>query len=108
METYRQVISLRFMPFTYHLPQDLFKVQKRPPLFYNIDMRKRLFLKVGDRVNHLGNLDWGAGMVIEERHSGLSGGFCMVRILFDDGNERSFINDLDNSHCCFYAGMRIL
>jgi len=77
-------------------------------LFYNMSMRKRLYLKVGDRVNHLSNLAWGAGKVVEERHSDLSGGFCFVRVLFEDGNERSFINDLDNAHCCYYAGIRIL
>lgn len=32
----------------------------------------------------------------------------MVRILFDDGKERSFINDLDNECCCYYAGVRLL
>lgn len=73
-----------------------------------MNMRKRLYLKVGDRVNHLAYLAWGAGEVVEERHSDLSGGFCFVRILFEDGNERSFINDLDHSHCCYYAGVRII
>jgi hypothetical protein len=32
----------------------------------------------------------------------------MVRILFDDGVERSFINDLDHQHCCYYFGIRVL
>jgi hypothetical protein len=73
-----------------------------------MDMRKRLYLKVGDRVNHPGHLAWGAGEVVEERHSDLSGGLCFVRVLFEDGNERSFINDLDSLHCCYYAGVRIL
>jgi len=81
---------------------------KGQQLFYNKTMRKRLYLKVGDRVNHPGHLTWGAGEVVEERHSDLSGGFCFVRVLFEDGNERSFINDLDSSHCCYYAGVRIL
>jgi hypothetical protein len=71
-------------------------------------MRKRLYLKVGDRVNHLRHSVWGVGEVVEEKHSHLSGGFCLVRILFEDGNERSFINDLDSSHCCYYSGIRIL
>ena len=70
-------------------------------------MKKRLFLKVGDRVNHLHYSEWGAGEVVEERHSELSGGFCFVRVLFTDGNERSFINDLDNANCCYYAGVRL-
>ncbi|HDH53452.1 MAG TPA: DUF3553 domain-containing protein [Nitrospirae bacterium] len=71
-------------------------------------MRKRLYLRVGDKVNHLNYSTWGVGEVIEERHSQLSGGFCFVRILFEDGNERSFINDLDSAHCCYYAGVRIV
>jgi hypothetical protein len=71
-------------------------------------MRKRLYLKVGDRVNHIKRSSWGIGEVIEEKHSNLSGGFCFVRILFEDGKERSFINDLDSALCCYYAGIRIL
>jgi hypothetical protein len=71
-------------------------------------MRKRLFLKVGDRVNHLKYGAWGAGEVIEEKHSNLDGGFCFVRVMFQDGKERSFINDLESALCCYYAGVRIL
>jgi hypothetical protein len=71
-------------------------------------MRKRLYLKVGDKVSHIRYSAWGIGKVIEERHSLLSGGFSFVRILFEDGNERSFINDMDNECCCYYAGIRIL
>ncbi len=71
-------------------------------------MRKRLYLKVGDKVNHLKYSTWGVGEVVEEKHSVLSGGFCLVRILFEDGNERSFINDMENECCCYYAGIRIL
>ena len=77
-------------------------------LFYNFIMRKRLYLKVGDRVNHLRYTAWGTGEVVEEKHSDLSGGFCLARIMFQDGNERSFINDLDSAHCCYYAGVRII
>lgn len=69
---------------------------------------KRLYLKVGDRVVHSRNSFWGKGEVVEERHSELSGGFCFVRILFDDGVERSFINDLDNQCCCYYMGLRLM
>jgi len=71
-------------------------------------MRKRLYLKVGDKVSHIKYSAWGVGEVVEERHSLLSGGFSFVRILFEDGNERSFINDMDNECCCYYAGIRIL
>jgi hypothetical protein len=70
--------------------------------------RKKLYLKVGDRVNHLSYLAWGVGEVIEERHSHLAGGFCFVRVIFQDGVERSFVNDLDSSHCCYYSGVRLL
>ncbi len=71
-------------------------------------MRKRLFLQVGDRVRHLRHISWGSGEVVEERHSDLPGGFCFVRILFQDGSERSFINDLNHNHCCYYMGIRLL
>ena len=71
-------------------------------------MRKRLYLKVGDRVNHLKHAAWGVGEVVEEKHSQLSGGFCFVRILFEDGKERSFINDMDSECCCYYSGIRVL
>ena len=70
-------------------------------------MGKRLYLKVGDQVNHLHYSSWGTGEVVEERHSHLSGGFCLVRILFKDGKERSFNNDLNNTNCCYYAGIRL-
>lgn len=69
---------------------------------------KRLYLRIGDRVTHLKYFSWGYGEVIEERHSDLPGGFCLVRILFDDGKERSFINDLNNELCCFYTGIKLV
>ena len=71
-------------------------------------MKQRLYLRVGDRVAHLRFPQWGEGEVVEEQHSMLSGGFCMVRILFDDAIERAFINDLENEGCCYFAGIRIL
>ncbi|HCC68833.1 MAG TPA: DUF3553 domain-containing protein [Nitrospiraceae bacterium] len=71
-------------------------------------MRQRLYLRVGDKVEHIRHSVWGVGEVVEEKHSLLSGGFCLVRILFEDGNERSFINDLNSESCCYYAGIRIL
>ncbi len=71
-------------------------------------MRKRLFLKVGDRVKHLRHNCWGVGQVIEEKHSRLMGGFCFVRISFEDGKDRSFINDMENACCCYYSGVRII
>jgi hypothetical protein len=71
-------------------------------------LRPRLYLRLGDKVRHLKFFSWGEGEVVEEKHSSLSGGFCMVRILFDDGVERSFINDLDHQHCCYYFGIRVV
>ena len=71
-------------------------------------MDKRLYLRIGDRVHHRKYFSWGYGEVIEERHSELPGGFCFVRVLFDDGNERSFINDLNNELCCYYTGIRVV
>lgn len=65
-------------------------------------------MKMGDTVVHREFRGWGRGEVVEERHSSLEGGFCMVRILFDDGKERSFINDLDHQQCCYYFGLRIV
>ena len=67
-----------------------------------------MYLRVGDTVKHLRYAFWGEGQVVEEKHSSLSGGFCMVRVIFDDGKERSFINDLDNECCCYYSGVRLL
>lgn len=71
-------------------------------------MRRRLYLRVGDKVEHLRFSYWGEGCVIEEKHSLLEGGFCLIRVVFDDGIERSFINDLDHQGCCYYAGLRLL
>jgi len=71
-------------------------------------MKTRLFLHVGDKVSHLQYSAWGIGEVVEEKHSTIPGGSCLVRILFEDGNERSFMNDMDNEHCCYYAGIRLL
>ncbi|HMK49228.1 MAG TPA: hypothetical protein VK435_04185 [Thermodesulfovibrionales bacterium] len=70
-------------------------------------MKPRLYLKVGDLVRHLHHNAWGSGRVVEEKHSTLPGGICLVRILFDDGIERSFLNDLDNECCCYYSGLRL-
>ncbi|MEW5744812.1 MAG: DUF3553 domain-containing protein [Nitrospirota bacterium] len=71
-------------------------------------MKCRLYLQVGDRVRHIRYFAWGIGEVVEERHSDLPGGFCIVRILFQDGKERSFINDINNELCCYFTGVRLL
>ena len=68
---------------------------------------RRLFLKVGDQVIHMRYPQWGLGTVVEQRSSALAGGTCLVRVTFGDGTERSFINDLENYNCCYYAGVRV-
>jgi hypothetical protein len=77
-------------------------------LYVKYNMSRKLYLRVGDIVEHRRFSFWGKGHVVEEKHSSLSGGFCMVRILFDDGVERSFINDLDSQSCCYYFGIRLI
>ncbi|MCX7913916.1 MAG: hypothetical protein N2511_04955 [Thermodesulfovibrionales bacterium] len=71
-------------------------------------MDKRLYLRTGDKVIHIKHYSWGYGEVIEERHSNLPGGFCFVRVLFADGQERSFINDMNHELCCYYTGLRLV
>lgn len=70
-------------------------------------MQPRLYLKVGDVVRHMRYTSWGDGHVIEEKHSILPGGICLVRVLFEDGIERAFFNDLNSESCCYYAGLRL-
>jgi hypothetical protein len=67
-----------------------------------------LYLKVGDRVYHKKFLRWGMGTVSEERMSDLPGGFCYVRINFQDGKIRVFDNNLRSGNCCYYAGIEKL
>lgn len=66
----------------------------------------RLYLRLGDHVVHPRYEEWGHGIVVEEMTSTLIGGTCLVRILFDDGQQRTFSNDLDNDICCYYFGIR--
>jgi len=68
---------------------------------------RRLFLKLGDCVTHKRYPEWGRGEVVEERSSTIVGGLCFVRVVFADGQERSFINDLDDINCCYYKGIRV-
>ena len=67
---------------------------------------KRIFLRLGDRVVHLGYDEWGEGVVVEEMTSSVPGGTCLVRIEFEDGRQRTFNNDLDNELCCYFFGVR--
>lgn len=68
---------------------------------------RRLYLKIGDRVIHRRYPQWGNGEVVEERTAVTDGGMCFVRIVFADGQERSFINNLDDVNCCYYTGIRV-
>lgn len=77
---------------------------------YSRLMRKEysLYLAVGDEVFHKGYLRWGRGVVVEERRSEVPGGFCYVRISFQDGSVRVFDNNFKSNSCCYYAGIRKL
>lgn len=67
---------------------------------------KRLYLRIGDRVTHLRYEAWGEGAVVEERTSVVPGGTCLVRLLWEDGQQRTFNNDLDHEQCCYFFGVR--
>jgi len=67
---------------------------------------KRIYLRLGDRVTHLWHEEWGEGAVVEERTSVVPGGTCLVRLLFEDGQQRTFNNDLDHEQCCYFFGVR--
>lgn len=67
---------------------------------------KRLYLRVGDEVNHLRYEEWGIGVVMEIMTSSIPGGTCLARVRFQDGQLRCFNNDLDNDACCYYFGVR--
>jgi hypothetical protein len=66
----------------------------------------RLYLRLGDTVHHRDYSEWGQGTVVEEMTSTVPGGTCIVRIQFEDGRQRTFINDLDAEMCCYYFGIR--
>lgn len=67
---------------------------------------KRIYLRLGDRVTHLYHEEWGEGAVVEEMTSIVPGGTCLVRLLFEDGQQRTFNNDLDHEQCCYFFGLR--
>jgi hypothetical protein len=71
-----------------------------------VDEKHRLYLRLGDKVIHANYGEWGGGVVVEEMTSVLVGGTCLVRILFEDGQQRTFNNDLDSDMCCYYFGVR--
>jgi len=74
--------------------------------FVVLGERKRLYLRVGDEVNHMRYEEWGIGVVMEVMTSSVPGGTCLVRVRFQDGQLRCFNNDLDNEACCYYFGVR--
>ncbi|MSP41464.1 MAG: DUF3553 domain-containing protein [Deltaproteobacteria bacterium] len=67
---------------------------------------KRLYLRVGDEVNHIRYEEWGLGVVMEIMTSSIPGGTCLARVRFQDGQLRCFNNDLDNEACSYYFGVR--
>ena len=66
----------------------------------------RLYLRLGERVYHEYYEEWGSGAVVEEMTTTIVGGTCLVRILFEDGEQRTFNNDLDHDMCCAFMGVR--
>jgi hypothetical protein len=78
-----------------------------PGMCYTIPMIREysLYLEVGDKVYHKHYKRWGIGVVVEERRSELPGGFCYVRVEFQDGNLRVFDNNFRSENCCYYAGI---
>ncbi len=66
----------------------------------------RIYLRLGDEVSHRSYSEWGQGTVVEEMTSIVPGGTCLVRIMFEDGRQRTFHNDLDTELCCYYFGIR--
>ena len=67
---------------------------------------KRLYLRLGDRVFHNVHDAWGEGQVVQVMTSIVPGGTCLVRIVFEDGRQRTFSNDLDSETCCYFFGVR--
>ncbi|HEY3278028.1 MAG TPA: hypothetical protein VGJ94_15525 [Syntrophorhabdaceae bacterium] len=80
----------------------------RHGLKLNMKKEYSLYLGVGDRVIHKRFTRWGMGVVTEERSSTVPGGFCYVRIVFQDGKVRVFDNDFKSGNCCYYAGIQRL
>jgi hypothetical protein len=72
----------------------------------SVSERKRLFLSVGDEVTHQNYQQWGHGLVVEAMTSSVPGGTCLVRVRWQDGQVRTFNNDMDNQSCCYYFGVR--
>jgi hypothetical protein len=71
-----------------------------------VQEKQRLYLRLKDEVVHVNYNEWGTGVVVEEMTSVVAGGTCLVRIMFEDGKQRTFNNDLDSDMCCYYFGLR--
>lgn len=69
------------------------------------DITARIFLRFSDRASHRDHPEWGEGKVVHISTSTLPGGAAYVRILFDDGKERTFNNDLNDARCAYYMGL---
>ncbi len=72
-----------------------------------MSVRHRLYLRVGDYVIHRRYEEWGTGKVVEEMTSTLDGGTCLARVDFEDGQQRTFDNNLDSQSCCYFFGVRL-
>jgi hypothetical protein len=70
-----------------------------------IEHNVRLYLRREERVRHRDHPEWGLGRVIETRESTVPGGAAFINILFEDGKERLFFNDLNDDRCCYYSGV---
>lgn len=44
--------------------------------------------------------------MVEEMTSVLEGGTCLVRVMFADGRQRTFHNDMESELCCYFFGVR--
>ncbi|MFP6627076.1 MAG: hypothetical protein VCA74_08500 [Deltaproteobacteria bacterium] len=81
-------------------------VEARPGVYGEYVEAARIYLRLGDRVYHLDRAEWGGGAVVEEMTSVVPGGTCLIRVLFDDGVQRTFDNDLDSNMCCCFMGLK--
>ena len=70
-----------------------------------IEHNVRLYLRREERVRHRDHPEWGTGRVTETRESSVPGGAAFITILFEDGQERFFFNDLNDERCCYYTGI---
>ncbi len=82
--------------------------KSEPPSPPKTKEERHTYLRVGDKVYHKRFKSWGGGVVIETRSSEQPGGMCYVRILFQDGKQRTFDNNFESACCCYYTGITLL